>query len=237
MKYYKSKTSAFFNGKGFYVVMALCVIALGLAAYSAMDSAKINNSYTEESQNLNTETKKNDTDNTILNSENTNSTKSEIKTEKEPDTEEKESLNATATDTNTTAEFFTSPLQGSVSKNYDSSTLQYSATYNDLRLHIGTDIVPSGSLLVNSCGAGTVSAIDTETIMGDVITIDHGNGIYIRYCGVKNIKVSVGDITEAGMPIAEVGTVTNECAEEAHLHLEVIKDGEQINPLTVIPIS
>jgi stage II sporulation protein Q len=106
-----------------------------------------------------------------------------------------------------------------------------------MRLHTGTDILATDSLLVKSCGSGTVTGIDTDTIMGTVITVDHGNGIYIRYCGIKNVNVNVGDTVTVESSIGEIGTVTSECAEQAHLHLEVIKDGNPIDPAVLIPFN
>lgn len=235
MKYYKSKTARFLNGKGFYFVMAVCMIAIGFAAYSAMDAARLDDktpthdfsdSSNEEIQNeITLEPVKPDMTEPV--EEPTPTTDSETSSEQ-----------TTAVDNAAVAEYFFSPLEnGSISKAFDGETLQYSATYNDMRLHTGTDIIPDESLLVNSCGNGTVASIDADTIMGTVITIDHGNGIYIRYCGVKNVKVAIGDVLTSDTAIAEVGTVTSECAEEAHLHIEVIKDGNPIDPATLIPLG
>jgi hypothetical protein len=41
MKQNKSKIIKFLNGKGFYIVMAVCMTAVGFAAYSAMDAARL----------------------------------------------------------------------------------------------------------------------------------------------------------------------------------------------------
>jgi murein DD-endopeptidase MepM/ murein hydrolase activator NlpD len=103
-----------------------------------------------------------------------------------------------------------------------------------MRLHTGIDLVPFESLVVYSCSDGRVASIDIGTVMGDVITVEHANNIFIRYCGVKNIKVSVNDTVTADTPLAEVGTVTGECAEQAHLHLEVLENSEIIDPSTII---
>lgn len=231
MKYYKSKLARFLNGKGFYIVMAICMIAVGFAAYSAMDAARLTDKPQQE-ENISSSAKSDQENNVTL----------------KPQKQEQPTQNSskpTATENSSepvqnqaVAEYFISPLEnGTVVKGYDSETLQYSATYNDMRLHTGTDIVPNESLIVKSCGNGTVLSIDADTIMGTVVTVDHGNGIYIRYCGLKNINVGVDDLLSAESVIGEIGTITGECAEEAHLHIEALKDGSLIDPAVLIPFN
>ena len=225
MKYYKSKTARFLNSKGFYLAMAICMIAIGFAAYSAMDAIRLEDTTKQPS---------------VSESAPDITPNPQADTEQQPQiiqTEEsKEELTAEV-DGETVAEYFSAPVEGTVSKGFDQITLQYSATYNDFRLHTAADIIPLDSYVVNSCSNGRVASVDTDTILGTVITIDHGNGIYIRYCGLKNVKVKAGDIVDATTVIAEIGTVTNECAEEAHLHIEVIKDGTAVDPTSIIPLS
>ena len=227
MKYYKKKTAKFLNGAGFYIVMAVCMIAVGFAAYSAMDAARMNNNSGDTSYNENSE--ENNSQDIVL--EPVSPQEDILPTTEQENTHEQTS----EVDTKTEEPYFTPPLKNyEISKEYSKDTLQYSATYNDMRLHTGIDLVPFESLVVYSCSSGTVASIDTGTVMGDVITVEHENNIFIRYCGVKNIKVKVGDTVNADTPIAEVGTVTGECAEQAHLHLEVIENSETIDPLSII---
>lgn len=230
MKYYKNKTAKFFNGTGFYIVMAVCMIAVGFAAYSAMDAARMNNNSNDTSYYEEPENTENQDDNVIL--EPVNPTKEEplITENEQPATED--------VGNEAKEPYFVPPLNDAqIYKEYSEDTLQYSQTYNDMRLHTGIDLLSSENLLVLSCSSGTVASIDDGTIMGCVITIDHGNNIFIRYCGVKNVKVEVGSSVEAGTAIAEIGTVNNECADEAHLHLEVLNNGTPVDPTTIIPLK
>lgn len=223
MKKYKTKTAAFLAGKGFYLILGLCMVAIGFAAYSAMDSMRMD------------ETEKKGGNNSLISSYNNSSEQELPKAEvQQPVANQSSSVEETVSvDTVVAAEYFTLPFEGNIAKGYSSELLQYSETYGDMRLHTGIDIIPSGSLVVQSCGAGVVASIDEKTVFGTVITVDHGNGVFIRYCGVKNIKVQKDDVLEAGTAIAELGVVTNECAEEAHLHLEVLKDGEAVSPESI----
>lgn len=216
MKYYKSKTAKFFRGNGFYLVLALCMVAIGFAAYSALDAVRLNDSQKE-----------------------TTEIRQEIKNEakEEQDKKEEEPI-ITPTETKAQEKYFVSPLKnGAVAKPWSNNTLQFSLTLGDMRIHLGTDIVPSDDTAVYSVFSGVVLAVDQNTELGHVVSVDHADGIVVRYCGIKNIAVKVGDSITADQKLGEVGIVTNECADEEHLHIEVLKDGEQINPATILPIE
>ena len=135
------------------------------------------------------------------------------------------------------AGYFITPLDGEVIKEYDSENLQYSATYNDMRIHEGMDIKSNGSSDVLSAGRGIVTIIEENTTLGNVITIDHFDGILIRYCGVKNITVKENDEVFAGDILGEIGTVANEISDAPHIHIEAIRDGENVNPRDIFVIN
>jgi murein DD-endopeptidase MepM/ murein hydrolase activator NlpD len=75
---------------------------------------------------------------------------------------------------------------------------------------------------------------DESALLGKTVTIDHGNGIIIKYCGLENILVSTGKKVNMGDSIAVVGNVPSECADNSHIHLEATKNGEVVSPLDVI---
>lgn len=218
MKYYKSKTAKFLRGNGFYLVLALCMVAIGFAAYSAFDAVRLDDSQKEVSE-----------------------IRQEIKNEvKEEQTEkaEEELPPVAPTETKTEEKYFVSPLKdGATAKPWANDTLQYSLTLGDMRIHLGTDIVPLENKEVYSVFSGVVLAINENTELGNVVSVDHADGIVVRYCGLTGITVKAGDSITAGQKLGEVGIVTNECADEEHLHIEVLKDGEQINPATILPLN
>ena len=144
MKFYKKKTAKFFNGAGFYIVMAVCMIAVGFAAYSAMDAARMNNNSNDTSYNQNSE--ENNNSEIIL--EPVSPEENPLPT-KEPETSGETTAEV---DSQTKEVYFTAPLREyEISKEFSENTLQYSATYNDMRLHTGIDLVPFESLVVYSC--------------------------------------------------------------------------------------
>ena len=225
-----SVISKFFSGKGFYMVLAGCLIAVGVAAWSAV--AAINDQNT---------TKKPDNVNSYLSSEVPQieePVQNEVVDEpySEPsDTSETESQ---TTNTKPVAAYFVMPVSGSVEKEFDAKTLQYSATFQDMRLHLGVDIIAEKGASVVACGDGTVSRIYSDLILGTIIEIDHGNGIVARYCGMdENLLVDIDDVVTASQKIGTLGYVPGESADASHLHFEMLKNGKQVSPLKTMGIE
>ncbi len=220
MKFYESKTAKFLAGKGFYIVLAVCMAVIGVAAYSAMDSASPGTVQEESGgSEQNSEV--------IPSVPVTPPKNSELPvTYDEPQDSE-----ATDVDGEGEAPYFIEPISGTVSKHFSDTSLQYSQTFKDMRIHTGADITPVDATVVVAAYSGTVKSVEENTVYGTVITIDHGDGIVLKYCGVKNVTVQSGDMVDAGEIIAEIGTVVNECADKDHLHLELILNGEFSDPM------
>lgn len=78
--------------------------------------------------------------------------------------------------------------------------------------------------------SGTVTKVQEDSLLGNVIEIDHGNGVVSQYESVKDMKVKVGDQIKQGQVLAEAGqSLFNEKAG-THVHFEIRKDGVAVNP-------
>jgi stage II sporulation protein Q len=78
--------------------------------------------------------------------------------------------------------------------------------------------------------SGNVTKVQEDSLLGNVIEIDHGNGVVTQYESVKDMKVKVGDQIDQGQVIAEAGqSLFNEKAG-THVHFEIRKDGVAVNP-------
>lgn len=220
LKFYKTKTAKFLAGKGFYFVLALSLTVMGIAVYSMIDTTE--------------KTEKNDSSlNQSLQSVIPPAVTKQGESLDMPVTEESEP----ADNSEEEAGYFILPVDGEILKKYDSEHLQYSNTHGDMRIHLGLDIKPKNSVDVVSAAKGVVTKIEENTTKGTVVTIEHIDGIVIRYAGVKNLNVKENDELFAGDILGEVGTVSNECGDEPHIHLEVIKNGKEINPEEVFDIN
>ena len=221
MKFYESKVAKFIAGKGFYAVLAVCMAIIGVAAYSAMEKSETE-PFIEESvpQEKNDDylipSMPYDEEEVILQSD-----------------DEEDPSSATEVTEETNPPVFIMPIDGNILKPFSDNTLLYSQTYKDMRVHTGVDIAPTVANVVVSAFSGTVVGVDENTNYGTVITIDHGDGIMLSYCGVKNVTVKNGDVVEAEEIIGEIGTVLNESADKPHLHLELMVEGQYKDPLTL----
>jgi murein DD-endopeptidase MepM/ murein hydrolase activator NlpD len=95
--------------------------------------------------------------------------------------------------------------------------------------HTGLDFrVPTGTSVVAAAN-GTIIAASWEGAYGYRIQIDHGSGYITTYNHLSKISYSSGEVA-AGQTIGKSGTSGNTTGP--HLHFEVTKDGEFINPST-----
>lgn len=128
---------------------------------------------------------------------------------------------------------FTSPFKekATVYKDYSMDDIVYSITLDQYMTHSGIDLT-STSPKVYAIADGIVSYIGSDTGYGQTVEVDHGNGYFSRYCNLKkDLKVQLGDNVKQGDLIGQYGNSgLFENAEEGHLHLEILKDGKNINP-------
>jgi len=220
MKFYESKAAKFIAGKGFYVVLAICMAVIGVAAYTALEKSEPE-PFIEEGQ-----FEENNEDFIIPSMPD----EEDLTFSDDADAPVSEATDVTE---ETNPPVFVMPIEGNILKPFSEDTLTYSATYKDMRIHTGVDIAPTVANVVVSASSGTVIGVDENTNFGTVITIDHGDGIVLSYCGVKNVTVKSGDMVEAEEIIGEIGTVLNESADKPHLHLELMVDGQYKDPLTL----
>ncbi|GHH98751.1 M23 family metallopeptidase [Neobacillus kokaensis] len=104
---------------------------------------------------------------------------------------------------------------------------------NTYQTNTGIDItMPDGkSFDVTASLSGTVTRVDDQdAVLGNVIVIEHANGIVTQYQSVKEIKVKEGDVVKQGDVLAKAGqSLFNEKAG-THVHFEIRKDGVAVNP-------
>ena len=112
--------------------------------------------------------------------------------------------------------------------------LKYSKTTADWRTHRGTDFAAKQGTAVKAMADGTVTAVEKDPLYGNIITIEH-EGFTARYCGLsEKAVVRKGDHVKAGSPIGYIGVVPCEMLEETHLHLEILRDGQVSDPMTLL---
>lgn len=109
----------------------------------------------------------------------------------------------------------------------------YSSTNHD-----GIDIGGTGGNLngqaADSISGGKVAEVGyDENGYGNYVVVDHGNGYTSLYGHLQKATVKQGDTVSAGQQVGVIGSTGSSTAP--HLHLRVHKDGQSIDPRTVIP--
>ena len=77
---------------------------------------------------------------------------------------------------------------------------------------------------------GKVKEVKEDTILGNVITIEHDNGLISMYQSVSDITINTGDSVVSGQLIAKSSTSNISTELGNHLYFELIVDGVSVNP-------
>ncbi len=98
--------------------------------------------------------------------------------------------------------------------------------------HKGLDFAGEDGANVIATGSGVVTWADSRFGYGNLVEIDHGDGIITRYGHNKALLVNVGDIVTKGQEIGLMGSTGRSTGP--HVHYEVIQNGKQIDPLPYV---
>lgn len=218
----KKKASGTFNGKGYYIALVLCAVAIGISGYLYYRNA-------------------NKTEKTMAD-----------KPSAAVDATQDQDIPAAATQPNTTDEDQTnppptdkpavkptetcSPLEGNTVAKYSMEALSYNVTTRDWRVHNGIDIAAEAGTKVCAAADGTVYTVYDDETMGMTVVISHEGGYTTRYASLnQEVSVKPGDTVTMGQTIGTVGnTALLETAIGDHLHFGVLCNGKVVDPATFL---
>jgi murein DD-endopeptidase MepM/ murein hydrolase activator NlpD len=95
-------------------------------------------------------------------------------------------------------------------------------------MHTGLDFRAEYGAPVRASGAGQVVGAEYAGGYGNMVEIDHGNGVTTRYAHLSSIAVAVGQTVETGAVLGRAGSTGRSTG--AHLHYETRIDGEAVDP-------
>lgn len=101
-------------------------------------------------------------------------------------------------------------------------------------MNTGVDYHHSEVFDVLSIYSGTVIDVKDNELMGKTVEIRHNNELISVYQGLDNVEVQAGDIVGFGMKIGTSGTSVINKDLGQHIHLEIYKNGEVIDPMKCI---
>jgi murein DD-endopeptidase MepM/ murein hydrolase activator NlpD len=97
------------------------------------------------------------------------------------------------------------------------------------RMHEGIDIGCAYGAPNRAAAAGTVIYAGWMSGYGNLVVIDHGNGLSTAYAHASSLAVSVGQSVSQGQTVSYVGATGH--ATGPHLHFEVRVNGVAVDPL------
>lgn len=127
---------------------------------------------------------------------------------------------------------FVMPVEGEITKHYGKEKLIYSDTLKEWTTHLGIDIKADKTTIVKASSDGCVKSIKNDPRYGLTIVIEHQNGFSTVYSNLLTSEfVVVGENVKSGQTIGTVGsTATFEILDDPHLHFEILKDGNCVDP-------
>ena len=134
---------------------------------------------------------------------------------------------------------FVMPVANFTSVEDYTDTLAYNSTLKRFQAHKAMDFFAEDGADVFAVYDGVISNIETTLLTGTTVTVDHGNGLYTVYNSLADgDSVFVGQTVKQGAKIGAV-SVSNrqESAEGAHLHFQVIENGSAINPVKYLSLE
>ena len=123
---------------------------------------------------------------------------------------------------------FNFPAEGIISSEYGVKRFINGSPRNP---HLGLDIAAETGTSVVAPENGKVIFVGEFFYRGNLIIIDHGNGIITTYSHLNEIFVSEGDIVRKNFKIGTIGSSGR--VTGPHLHFEIILFGTKINPMLI----
>lgn len=178
---------------------------------------------------MNTTTSANSSDST------TSSSKNVVQSEKNENqkNENKSENEAKSKDTEVKKEItFVKPTEGEIICEYAKENLVYSETLKEWITHTAVDIKADKTSVIKSAADGIVRSIVNDPRYGLTVVIEHDDGYQTVYSNLLTAEFVVeGEEVKQGQTIGTAGNSASfESSMECHLHFELLKDGEYLDP-------
>ena len=203
------------NGKGYYIALILCAVAIGISGYLYYRNTN------EPMDSLESPVSVTDPDG------------GDIPTAVTPPGDPSAPPTAAPTAENgKKLGKITKPVTGNIVAEYAMDMLSFNPTTRDWRVHNGIDIAAEAGTQVCAAADGTVYTVYEDDTMGTTVVIRHDGGYVTKYASLsEDVSVAAGQAVTAGQVIGTVGcTALLETAIGDHLHFSVTCDGESMDP-------
>lgn len=110
----------------------------------------------------------------------------------------------------------------------DHRTYYHAGEPIDKQVHLGMDIASTRRVGIKAANNGKVTFADYLGIYGNMILLDHGQGVFSLYSHLSQINVAEGDMVDRGFVIGQSGT--SGMAGGDHLHFSMLVNGLFVTP-------
>lgn len=215
VKFSSQKIRAFFKKNMYYMIMGVCVLAIGAMVTVAVVVGDNPNNNATPNENVAPDvvvpTPDNDTP--VVTPPDTNIPDVDVSAPPAPIV-------------------FGLPVEsGTIIKDYTMDTLVWSSTLKQYQVHGGIDYSGEENANVLCVYDGTVSGVSYDALNGHKVTVDHGDGLVTEYSSLSEPIVVEGQKVYKGSKLATISTSsTKEMSDGAHVHFAVKLNGEIANP-------
>lgn len=242
----KGKFSSFITGKGFYAILAICLVGAGVAAWGAADRTLSNirdsneqiidqGASEEEISWTFPEQEAAKPDTTVPKSSGLpSSSLQQEPSSPEPDEPTEPSEQQVLLPKRQTSAY-SWPVKGRVIAGFSAGELVKNETLKVWRTHDGVDLAAEKGAAVVATAAGTVIDVRDDPLWGVVVEIEHAQEIVSITAGLdKDVKVKKGDTVKQGQALGTVFVVPAEQLSPSHIHFAIKQKGKFIDPATLV---
>lgn len=246
------------QGKGFYITLSICLIAIFAAGWSAYRNVREISEPSRGRNEAQEQLSKKNQGNLNHDSTNEGVSKNETTKESKPsyssesskvnmhknndldndifeNEDEKNDENIQSVLSDGTENLIIYPSNNNIIKEFSDGKPVYSKTLGDWRIHDGIDLKADKGSMVKSITSGIVKDIYNDPSYGMTIVIQHSPGFVAYYSGLGNTTlVKKDDKVKPGDDIGSINDVPIEISEEPHLHLMINQDGKFIDPMLIL---
>ena len=220
-----NKFKKFMSGKGYYIALILCAVAIGISGYLYYRNADTKTPAQQYVPAANVSP----TEMEDLPAAATQPMQTPGKTD-----EVTPSVPVTTKPMQTA-----SPVEGETVMTYAVDHLDYNPTTRDWRTHSGVDIAAQEGTPVCAAADGTVYNVFEDETMGMTVILRHEGGYTTCYASLADeVAVKAGDTVTLGQKLGTVGnTALLENAIGEHVHFSVLCDGEPMDPAEFLALD
>lgn len=221
----KRKFSGNVSGKGYYIALVLCAVAIGISGYL----------YYRNADGVQSEL----SNNPAASAEATGESGVQAVATQPDHQSLPETTNPNVSPKPAKPAKTTSPVAGETVAPYAMDCLSYNQTTRDWRVHNGVDIAAEAGTKVCAAADGTVYTVYADETMGMTVVIRHDGGYTTKYASLaEEVSVEPGDTVTMGQTIGCVGnSALLESAVGDHVHFSVSCDGQAMDPAEFLPAS